>query len=93
MYVALDGELADVAGLVAQAGLLVNVLVLTGVLGALLRLELTAHEPILALRFVINRAIVGSVPVTTIVCPASGSAAASVGFFADSVCAESASVS
>lgn len=38
---------------VAQAGLLFNVLVLTGVLGALLRLEQTAREPIQALRFII----------------------------------------
>lgn len=40
--------------LAAQPSLLFNVLVLTGVLGALVRLELTAQEPLLALRLVIS---------------------------------------
>jgi diguanylate cyclase (GGDEF)-like protein len=37
----------------SQAGLLFNILVLTGILGALLRLAQTAESPILALKFII----------------------------------------
>jgi diguanylate cyclase (GGDEF)-like protein len=47
-----------------QAGLLFNMLVLTGILGALLRLSQTAEKPILALRFIIYSlvmALVGDV--------------------------------
>jgi diguanylate cyclase (GGDEF)-like protein len=40
-------------GMGTQASLLINMLVLTGVLGALLRLSQTAREPILALRFIV----------------------------------------